>query len=163
MISENIYAFLAPIAAILIIIYYIIGLWVLIENGSETECSSLWTYNLFSYMLVFFTTIYFFVNLCIYEKYKKSYIKFILSINILIYFIYLTLLISGIVNIINMGSCSQDTDILKTFGIINLIIQLLIFFIINWFIVSIVFIYKNSKIIPLNNHNTLDIVRISNV
>ena len=143
-----------PMSFLIVIIYGVLGITSLVENFELCTGTSLWWYNLVSFIVMMGTVIY---NILWYSVIDNNHIringKMYNIVNNFIYFMfYIGLVAWGITQIFYIPkNCFNNNHAIIIFGYVNFILEFIVLLIFFCIFMYLVCLFNSSKIGPQDN------------
>lgn len=160
--NECIIYLCCPFTNIVLLFYYIMGITVLYTEKNTCSDENIWLYNLLSYLMIFVTNCYFINEIFLVNNNNSNVNRSIIMmvIQIIIYFTYVSFIVWGIFILLSLGDCNGNNVLINMMSYLNIFIQSIVFILINVFYLCIIYLFKKSRIIPITNTNTREIIEI---
>ena len=144
-----------PVSFLITMLYFILGIVSLVENFELCSGTSLWWYNLVSFILIMFTVIYIIIYYIIVDDGQHIIINnkgCSIIINLFFCLSYIIIVIWGITQVFYIPkNCFDHNSNIILFGFINILFEFIIFIILSSIFIYFICLYRSSKINPRDN------------
>ena len=138
---------LCPLTNVVLLLYYFISVFYIIDYKDVCNESNVWWYNLFSFIWIFITNIYWIQQ--VFGSVKKIIIRKNYPIHAIIYLFYLGFIVLGFIELLKLEKCDNRNKIPNIVICFNIIIHIYVSIVITVSYINILLCH-NNKIEPQN-------------